>query len=376
MLISVVYVSCSRILDNLSTLQKQAAHYNKKPFTNRSIERIEILINLLIKNRQFSSILIKHITKLQKERENDHSTPTHSKSWLFNEVSKLSNVIKYGTLKNSCRNYIEARLAALFSGLIAICDTNNNFDLLVNSEKEWIPELWLNMFNDDHIFHVTYSKTYLKTKDTKEKSEFNCLSYPYFVENKLKDSNLSLKLPFSWLIKENLDNLVSTKIKESAFFSKNVYDEQGNALNGDAYNQNVETNEILIKKSNFLFEQLESVFINSELYEKLKEMINDTIKTEFIDAYLNDFLLLSVNDPFINFTHFKIFKKRVLDYCKKNYCNNSNDLNMMIGIHLTFDELKQELHLFTKFGLLCHKMLDIVDKSEDSGSNLCYLASR
>ena len=75
MLISVVYVSCSRILDNLSTLQKQAAHHNKQPFTNRSIERIEILINLLIKNRQFSSILIKHITKLQKERENDSITP-------------------------------------------------------------------------------------------------------------------------------------------------------------------------------------------------------------------------------------------------------------------------------------------------------------
>ena len=101
-LISVVYISCSRITDNLSTLGDQINHI-KHPFMNRSIERIEILINLLMKNTKFSSILIKHIAKLQNEREYEISTESLSKSWVFSEVSKLSNVIKYGTLKNSCR---------------------------------------------------------------------------------------------------------------------------------------------------------------------------------------------------------------------------------------------------------------------------------
>jgi len=196
-LISVVYISCSRITDNLSNLADRNNQV-KHPFMNRSIERIEILINLLMKNTKFSSILIKHIAKLQHEREFEISTESLSKSWVFSEVSKLSNVIKYGTLKNSCRNYIESRISHLFSGLIAICDTNNNFDLLFNSKKEWITELWLNIFNDEKLFHVNYSRTYLKTKDVKEKSEFNCLSHTSFIQNKLKDPNLTLKLPFSW----------------------------------------------------------------------------------------------------------------------------------------------------------------------------------
>ena len=118
------------------------------------------------------------------------------------------------------------------------------------------------------------------------------------------------------------------------------------------------------------------VFTNSDFYERLKVIVTDDIKVEFINAYINDFLLLSLNEPYINFTHFKIFQNRVITYCKKNFCTSSNDLNILIGIHLSFDELKQELQLFTKFGLLCDKILDIIDKSEDYSSNLCFIASR
>jgi hypothetical protein len=173
-----------------------------------------------------------------------------------------------------------------------------------------------------------------------------------------------------------LDNLVSTKIKENDYFSKHLYDDQGNRLNNETLTQNIEANDLLNKKSSFLYDQLVGVFINSDFYDRLKVIVNDENKVEFINAYINDYLLLSLNEPFINFTHFKIFQNRLITYCKKIFCKSSNDLNMLIGIHLSLDELKQELQLFTKFGLLCDKVIDIIDKSEDYSSNLCFLASR
>ena len=104
---SVIYVACSKIND-----------YSSSKDTSRSIRRIEILIKLLSHNHNaFCSILLKNIAKLQTERENLLSTSEMSKSWLFNEAAKLTNVIKYGTLKNSCINYIEKRLSHLFSGM-------------------------------------------------------------------------------------------------------------------------------------------------------------------------------------------------------------------------------------------------------------------
>ena len=114
---SAMYNSCSKVVDMI----------NNTSSAQRSIERIEILLRLLNfrtsaddtsfnLGHKFCAILLKYITRLQTERENTLSSVKLSKQWVFNEVSKISNVIKYGTLKNSCINYIETRLTSLFSG--------------------------------------------------------------------------------------------------------------------------------------------------------------------------------------------------------------------------------------------------------------------
>ena len=375
MLVSVVYVACSKIIDNLTPLSitdMKPSHSN----TNRSIQRIEILLKLLNSNTVFTNILLHHIAKLQGDRENVLSSPNLTKSWIFNEVSKLSNVIKYGTLKSSCRNYMETRLSHLFAGLISFCDINNNFDTLVNASKPWISNLWLQMFNDEQLVYINYSKHYLRAQNLKEKNEFICLSCPYLVQNKL--ASLSLKLPFSWVIKENLDNLTSSKIKENQFVSQRF--SETDILNANlvsSVNSGKNNDEYINGSSKYFYEQLVNVFVNSAICEKLNAFLSDDqTKLEFINAYLNDYLLMSVTDSFIDKTHLEIFKKRVLDYCKLHYCKFSSNLDMLIGIHLSFDELKQELQLFTKFASLSHNILEIVDKSENSNVNLCLLASR
>ncbi len=187
----IVYVSCSKV--------------NAKQI--RSIKRVETLIELLKKNSVFCDCLLRHIAKLQADREASLSTDEIARTWLFKEAAKLSNVIKYGTLKNSCINFIEHRLGHLFAGLIAFVDTNNNLDLLVQTcpGKEWIPELWLEIFKDEAIMNFNYVQMYLQANNSSDKTEFTCLD---------STGGHSLRLPFSWLLKESLDQLVLIKVKE------------------------------------------------------------------------------------------------------------------------------------------------------------------
>ena len=188
---SIVYVSCSKV--------------NAKQ--TRSIQRVEIIIELLKKNSQLCDCLLKHIAKLQADREASLSSDEVARKWLFKEAAKLSNVVKYGTLKNSCVNLIEHRLGHLFAGLIAFIDTNSNLDLLVESSpgREWIPKLWLEMFNDEAITNFNYIQMYLQANNSSDKTEFACLD---------STKSHSLKLPFSWLLKQFLDQLVLIKVKE------------------------------------------------------------------------------------------------------------------------------------------------------------------
>ena len=199
---SIVYVSCSKVNDTQS----------------RSIQRIEILINLLRNNNTFCMILLSHIARLQGDRETALSTEEISKSWLFKEAAKLSNVIKYGTLKSSCVSYIEHRLGHLFAGIIAFIDTNNNLDLLVGTEAnnyEWVNKFWLEMFEDEDFMNFNYQKIFLQTSNSSEKNEFICLN---ITGSSSRNGFGSLKLPFSWSIKQFLDQLVLIKVKEVCSF--------------------------------------------------------------------------------------------------------------------------------------------------------------
>ncbi len=148
---SIIYVSCSQV----SARQ------------TRSLQRVKTLIELLDTNSQFCECLLRHVAKLQADREASLSSDEVARSWLFKEAAKVSHVVKYGTLKSSCISFIEHRLGHLLAGLIAFVDTNSNLNLLVRPSREWIPRLWLQMF-----------------------------------------------LPFSWMLKQFLDQLVLIKVKE------------------------------------------------------------------------------------------------------------------------------------------------------------------
>ncbi len=149
------------------------------------------------------------MAKLQADREASLSSDEVARSWLFKEAAKVSHVVKYGTLKSSCISFIEHRLGHLLAGLIAFVDTNNNLDLMVRPGREWIPRLWLQMFGDEAITNFSYTQMYLQANNSSDKTEFACFDLT---------RDKGVKLPFSWMLKQFLDQLVLIKVKEVEHF--------------------------------------------------------------------------------------------------------------------------------------------------------------
>ncbi len=331
---SIVYIACSKINDYTSS----------KNNNSRSIRRIEILITLLSnKQNAFCSILLKNIAKLQIEREHLLSTNELSKLWLFNEAAKLTNVIKYGTLKNSCINYIENRLSHLFSGMIALVDTYNNLDLLDESNDKWLAEIWIEMFNNEQIINFEYEKYFLQSNN-KEKHEFICVS------KELNIKGLKLKLPFSWIIKQYLDELTHLKIKELE-----------------------NTDQSSVK---YMLNQLKNAFAESSMHKALTNLLSDDKKAMFIRFYQNDFVILSFRESFLSMEHFNLIIKRIKEYVTQEFGGGFIDLTSLVNFHLAYEDLKQELDLFFKFAQIEPTIIDKLQKSENYNVNLCYLATK
>lgn len=355
---SVVFNACSKVIDS----------------SDRSIKRIDLLLKLLHPKqtendleKKFCQILTSRLAMLQEERESSFSMVKLSKQWMFNEVSKISNVIKYGTLKNSCINYIESKLAPLFSGVISFIDTNHNLDLLMNNpsqagQPEWVSKLWLHIFNDPSLVNLSYKKSYLNITNHGDQYDER-IEFPCFQTIKSKSSHLKFKLPFSWLIKQNLDDLIQLKTK----------------------NSHLDEFSIELPDQSSWIEQLISVFVQTPLHDSMSKFIDQNSlsnvnTTMLVQFYLNDFVLANIS--IINDQHMAIVKKRFNSYCHTTFRGVPlSNLNYMVAIHLAFDlHLKQEISLFNKFvGLntVGNKILNVLNKSDLTDSdNLCHLAAK
>jgi hypothetical protein len=334
LLIECVYVSCSKVV---SANQNDAAK-------SRAIQRIEIILKLLKENEQFVQICLKHIADFQSEKEIYLNNEEKAKSWFVNEVAKLSNVIKYGTLQKSCRNYIEKSMSHFFAGMIAFIDTNDNLDLLLSPNPTTL-DLWHRIFQDKTITSLAYEKNFLQTNGL-EKSEFSFMS-----SASSSNKEHRVKLPFSWILVNDFDRIINSG--EKCF---------SNFKTADTSN----------------FENLYEIFATSKLNEKLVSLqIED--KREFIRLYVHDFILLKSKFSFVSSEHLELVKKRVVYFCQEKIrLKNQSDFKFLIGIHLSYDYLQTELHLLLKFLELKPDIsVKLLNKCVDvEATNLCFSASR
>jgi hypothetical protein len=110
---SSIYNICSKIIDLKGNYGKTNSmnDYNR----NVSIRRVETLLSLFKqKELNFRELLFDKITKLQKDKEqlqiNTNNNNNNKNNWLTSR-EVFNNIMKHGTLKQSCKVYIEDNIS-------------------------------------------------------------------------------------------------------------------------------------------------------------------------------------------------------------------------------------------------------------------------
>jgi len=136
---------------------------------------------------------------------------------------------------------------------------------------------------------------------------------------------------------------------------------------------------VTVEKSDHLAEQLKAAFVQSPVYEAICSIFDkatsNQIKDNFTLFYLNDLLIISSHDSFINETHLRLVKNRLLNYCREKYSLCTRDLESLVIYHLALDDLKQEFSLFAKFAQLNPNILEQILEERTVSLNLCFQAS-
>ena len=104
---------------------------------------------------------------------------------------------------------LEHRIIPILAGVVAFLDTNHNLDLL--QADGWVLELWLKVINDPALCLLRYSDLLSMSGRPNQLQEFACRT------TFLVDNSVSLALPFSWVIYEQIE----------AFLTKTLASEDG-----------------------------------------------------------------------------------------------------------------------------------------------------
>ncbi|CAH3163087.1 unnamed protein product, partial [Porites evermanni] len=241
-LTSCVQEAASRIEDDNTTL-------------GRATKRVELMVSLLstktstTREGSFEAVLAERVYQLLQER--DQRAPNKGNDWLENEA--LSTTTKEtGTFKKALWRRFQSVVAPFLAELIAYVDRDGNLDLAA-SEDGWIVNLWLKVLRDSSFTYLEYNDFLVQKGDAlvlRRKVPVQKSGY--------RSHSFQCKLPFSWLLKECMDELLRD--------ARSI-----------AVNSNESTTECMRRLVN-----------NSEVHEILSKAISDGGEA-VADRYLHDF---------------------------------------------------------------------------------------
>lgn len=100
--------------------------------------------------------------------------------------------------------YIVQKLSPLLAEIISKIDTNQNLDLIDESEESWKRRLWLEILNCPEATNSTQSRL-----DFRHGSE---VSSEFVVLGTRSDNRMfSAKFPFSWIISKLVQSTIQTE---------------------------------------------------------------------------------------------------------------------------------------------------------------------
>uniref|UniRef100_A0A3Q3GTF4 Ring finger protein 213 n=1 Tax=Labrus bergylta TaxID=56723 RepID=A0A3Q3GTF4_9LABR len=207
-----------------------------------STKRVESLLTLLDESQTqgvFTNIVRKCIHSLLEDYEANIPNP---KSWVLREASNVSALQEGGTFLHTLWRKIQAVVAPLLANLVSVIDRDCNLQLLLKGCDE-LKGLWLEIFGNPNMLLVPYVR----------------------VESKISQGHITggntmcCRLPFSWWIKEFLEGLMMQT-------SRHKNHSPGRFL---------------------------EVFLNTPLGRYLNENVNENMRKEFFERYLQDFVAMT-----------------------------------------------------------------------------------
>uniref|UniRef100_A0A8C4HAD0 RING-type E3 ubiquitin transferase n=1 Tax=Dicentrarchus labrax TaxID=13489 RepID=A0A8C4HAD0_DICLA len=159
----------------------------------RSTQRVEILLTLLNDNDEikgeFLQTVKKHLHSLLATHEGTISSI--KSNWVIKEASNI-DALQEG--RHTLWKRVQAVVVPLLAQLVSIIDRDQNMNILLDKScGESVKRLWLDIFSNDKLLEIPNLTLDHKT---------------ILVQNYIaKDRNMSCSMPFSWRIKNYLEEL-------------------------------------------------------------------------------------------------------------------------------------------------------------------------
>nr|XP_019957387.1 PREDICTED: E3 ubiquitin-protein ligase RNF213 [Paralichthys olivaceus] len=167
----------------------------------RSTRRVEILLTLLIdndeRNGEFLKTVKRHLHSLLAIYD-DNTFSSIKSNWVIKEASNIDALQEGGTFRHTLWKRVQAVVAPLLAQLVSVIDRDQNLDILLDGNcGESVKRLWLDIFGSDKFLEIPHLTR-----------EHNSETRTILVQNYIaQDKNMSCSMPFSWRIKDYLEEL-------------------------------------------------------------------------------------------------------------------------------------------------------------------------
>ncbi|XP_034566958.1 E3 ubiquitin-protein ligase rnf213-alpha [Notolabrus celidotus] len=167
----------------------------------RSTQRVEILLTLLSDNDdikgEFLQIAKRHLHSLLCSHDGNTFSSIKS-NWVIKEASNLDALQEGGTFRNTLWKRVQAVVVPLLAQLVSVIDRDQNLNILLDGNcGESVKRLWLDIFGNDKLLEITHL-----TLD--QNNGTRTILVP---NNTAQDQIMSCSMPFSWRIKNYLEEL-------------------------------------------------------------------------------------------------------------------------------------------------------------------------
>uniref|UniRef100_A0A8C2ZVG6 RING-type E3 ubiquitin transferase n=1 Tax=Cyclopterus lumpus TaxID=8103 RepID=A0A8C2ZVG6_CYCLU len=165
----------------------------------RSTQRVEILLSLLSDGdevkAEFLQTVKRHLHSLLATRDGNTFSSIKS-NWVIKEASNIDALQEGGTFRHTLWKRVRAVVVPILAQLLSVIDRDQNLDILLDGNcGEFVKRLWLDIFGNDKLLEIPHLDHNSETR--------TILVQNYIAQGR----NVSCSMPFSWRIKDYLEEL-------------------------------------------------------------------------------------------------------------------------------------------------------------------------